>query len=324
MPELTFMEATREVLGAEMARDPMIFVVGEGIAERGGNYNTTIGLYERFGPWRLRDTPICERGFTTLCTGAAMLGARPVVDFMILDFLFDAMGDLVNQTAKIQWMSEGRIKMPIVLRGCIGVAATAAHHSSDGFPFFVHAPGFRVVVPVTPADAKGLFTTALRSDDPVIFLEHKKLIHRRGDVPEGDYAIPFGRAAVAREGADVTLVAISYMVVEALQAAEALAAEGISVEVVDPRTLAPLDVETIVASVAKTHRLLVVDEDYGPCGAAGEIAMRVMEEAFFELDDPIARLTGRSLPAPYSPPLEAAVVPNAQTIAEAVRKLLRE
>jgi 2-oxoisovalerate dehydrogenase E1 component len=261
MRELTFIEAAREGLAEEMARDPSIFVVGEGIGARGGNFNTTVGLYDLYGEERLRDTPISERGFTALCTGAAVTGARPVVDFMFIDFLTDAFGDMLNQMSKLQWMSGGRLKMPIVVRGCVGVAASnAAHHSGNYYPFFMHVPGFRVVMPTTPADAKGLLKTSLRSDDPVLFLEHKNLLSIKGPVPDGEYLVPFGQAAIPHPGSDVTLVAIADMVRLSLKAAEQLAQEGISVEVIDPRTLAPLDIETVLASVHKTGRLLVVYE----------------------------------------------------------------
>lgn len=325
MRELTFIEATHEGLAEEMARDPAIFVVGEGIGARGGNFNTTVGLYDLYGPERLRDTPISERGFTALCTGAAMTGARPVVDFMFIDFLVDAVGDLIHQTPKMQWMSEGRLKMPLVLRGTIGVFGSAgAHHSGNYYPFFMHIPGYRVVVPTTPYDAKGLFKTAIRSDDPVFFLEHKGLLNTKGPVPEEEYLIPFGQAAIAREGTDVTIVAIAFMVKKTLEACEQLAQEGISAEVIDPRTLAPLDIDTVLESVHKTGRLLIVDEDYAPCGVAAEIAMQVVDQGFDDLDAPVRRLTGISTPAPYSPPLEAAVVPNPSTIAQAVKDLLAE
>ncbi|MCA1554732.1 MAG: dehydrogenase, partial [Chloroflexi bacterium] len=198
MRELTFTTAAREALAEEMARDATIFVVGEGIGPRGGNFTTTQGLYELYGPMRLRDTPISERGFVGLCTGAAMAGARPVVDFMFVDFILDAMGELINQTAKMQYMSSGRIKMPIVLRGCIGIGkAAATHHSGSYYSVFANIPGFRVVIPTTPYDAKGLFKTALRSDDPVMFLEHKLLLNNKGPVPEEEYLIPFGQANIA-------------------------------------------------------------------------------------------------------------------------------
>src|SRR5215218_7362849 len=243
MRELTFVEAAREGLAEEMERDPRVFVVGQGIGARGGNFQTTLGLYELYGPERLRDTPIAERGFVGICTGAAASGARPVVDFMFVDFILDAFGELINQTAKLQYMSSGRLKMPIVLRGCIGIGgASATLHSGNYYPIFAHLPGWRVVLPTTPRDAKGLLKCAIRSDDPVLFLEHKLLLNARGEVPEpdADELIPFGQAAVRREGTDVTVVGFSLMVIRALEAAEALEGEGISVEVIDPRTVAPL------------------------------------------------------------------------------------
>jgi len=324
MPEMTFTDAARAGLAEEMARDPLIFVVGEGIGPRGGNFNTTVGLHELYGDMRLRDTPISERGFTGLCTGAAVLGARPVVDFMFLDFELDALGEIINQTSRLRWMSNGQVNVPIVIRGGVGVASTGPHHSANLFSVFMHIPGLHVVTPVFPADAKGLLKTAIRSNDPVIFLEHKKLLKLKGPVPDGEYLVPFGKAAVVRSGTDVTVVAISFPLIEALSAARMLEADGISAEIIDPRTLVPLDINTILESIAKTHRLLIVDEDYGPCGAAAEIAAQVMERAFYELDAPVRRLNGAFIPAPYSPPLEAAVVPNAARIAQAVRSLIQE
>jgi 2-oxoisovalerate dehydrogenase E1 component len=325
MRELTYVEAAREGLAEEMARDPAVFVVGEGIGARGGNFNTTVGLYDLYGPERLRDTPISERGFTTLCTGAAATGARPVVDFMFIDFITDAFGDMFNQMAKLQWMSGGRLKMPIVVRGCVGIAgANAAHHSGNYYPFFMHIPGFKVAMPATPADAKGLLKTAIRSDDPVIFLEHKNLLTLKGPVPDGEYLTPFGQAAVTREGKDVSLVGIGFMARQALLVADQLAKEGISAEVIDPRTLAPLDMDTILASVHKTGRLLVVDEDYAPCSAAAEIATQVMERGFDDLDAPVRRMNGLFCPTPYSPALMENIVPTTSTIQQAVLDLLAE
>ena len=325
MRELTFTDAAREGLTEEMERDPMVFVVGEGIGARGGNFNTTVGLFDRFGAERLRDMPISERGFTGLCTGAAMVGARPVVDYMFFDFALDGLGELLNQTNKIQYMSSGRLRMPIVLRGCVGVGnAAATHHSGHYYPIFVNIPGFRVAVPSTPADAKGLLKTAIRSDDPVVFMEHRGLLSTKGPVPDGEHLVPFGRAAVAREGTDVTVVGVAITVRRALEAAEALAREGVSVEVVDPRTLAPLDVDTIVRSVAKTGRLLIADEAYGPCGIGAEIAAQIADRAFDHLDAPIRRVNGAHTPIPYSPPLEKAVVPDTEAIARAVRDLVAE
>ncbi len=323
--EISYTEAAREALTAAMERDPTIFVLGEGIGERGGNFNTTLGLYERFGPRRLRDTPICERGFVGLCTGAAMTGTRPVVDFMFIDFILDSVGELTNQIAKIQYMSGGRLKMPVVLRGCVGIGGGAAtHHSGSYYPLFVNVPGFRVVVPATPYDAKGLMSTALRSDDPVLFLEHKSLLNVRGPVPEEEYQIPFGQAQVCRQGTTVTVVAIGPLVPKSLAACDTLAAEGISVEVIDPRTLAPLDLDTILTSVRKTGRLLVADESFGPCGVGAEIAAQVMAQGFDDLAAPVRRLNGVHTPTPYSPPLEAAVVPSMDQVAAAVRDLAAE
>jgi len=325
MREMTFVEATREALAAAMEIDPTIFVMGEGIGVRGGNFMTTLGLYEKFGPERLRDTPISERGFVGLCTGAAMAGARPVVDFMFVDFILDAMGELINQMAKVQYMTSGRLKLPMILRGAIGIGNSAAtHHSGSYYPTFVNVPGFRVVVPSTPHDAKGLFATALEGDDPVFFLEHKALLYSKGPVPEEHYTIPFGQARIAQAGRDVTVVALSVMVKKTLEAAEALAAEGLSVEVIDPRTLAPLDMPAILQSVHKTGRLLIVDEWFGPCGIGAEIAAQVMDQAFDDLDAPVRRLNGAHTPTPYSPPLEAALIPNVADIAQAIRDLAAE
>ncbi len=325
MRELTFTAAAREGLAEEMARDPAVFVMGEGIGERGGNWATTTGLYEIYGPWRLRDTPISERGFTGLCTGAALVGGRPVVDFMFLDFLLDAMGEIINQTAKMQYMSAGRLKMPLVFRGSIGIGfASATHHSGNYYPLLGRVPGLRVVVPTTPYDAKGLLKTAIRSDDPVFFLEHKALLNLKGPVPEEEYLLPFGQAAVVRQGTALTVVAVALMVTRTLEACEALAREDVEVEVIDPRTIAPLDIETILASVHKTGRLLVVDEDYASFGVGAEIAAQVMARAFDDLDAPIMRLNGAFAPAPYSPPLEAALQPTVGQIEQAIRDLLAD
>jgi 2-oxoisovalerate dehydrogenase E1 component len=327
MREVTYTTAAREALDEEMGRDPSIFVVGEGIGERGGNFNTTLGLYEKYGPERLRDTPIVERGFVGMCTGAAMAGARPVVDFMFFDFALDAVGEMINQTAKMQYMSSGRLTMPMIMRGAIGIGGSSAtHHSGNYYPFFAHIPGWRVALPTTPRDAKGLMKTALRSDDPVLFLEHKMLLNIKGEVPEidADECIPFGKAAVRREGSDVTVVAFTIMVSRALEAAEQLAKEGVSAEVIDPRTVAPLDIDTVLESVHKTGRLLVVDEDFAPCGMGAEIAAQVMERAFDDLDAPVRRLNGPHSPVPYSPPLEAAMAPNRAQIVDAIKALVAE
>ncbi|HEV3078733.1 MAG TPA: pyruvate dehydrogenase complex E1 component subunit beta [Gemmataceae bacterium] len=322
---ISFMQATLEALTEEMARNPGIFVLGEGIGKRGGNFKTTAGLYELYGPERLCDTPICERGFVGLGCGAAMTGTRPVIDFMFADFILDAAGEIINQISKIQYMSSGRLRLPILLRGCIGIGHSAAtHHSGSYYPLYAHFPGLRVVVPTTPYDAKGLLKRALRCDDPVLFLEHRELLGTKGPVPVADYEIDFGQAAVVREGKDVTVVALALMVSRTLQACEQLASEGISVEVIDPRTVAPLDGATIARSVAKTGRLLIVDETFAPCGIGAEIAAQIADRGFDDLDAPIRRLNGAHTPTPYSPPLEAAVVPNVEAIALAIRDLRAE
>jgi 2-oxoisovalerate dehydrogenase E1 component len=322
---ITFVAATLEALDQAMAADPKIFVMGEGIGVRGGNFTTTLGLFGKYGAERLCDTPICERGFVGLACGAAMTGTRPIIDFMFIDFINDSFGEIVNQIAKMQYMSSGRLKMPVVLRGCGGVGHSAAtHHSGMYHSIYSHIPGLRVVLPSNPYDAKGLFAHALRSDDPVLFLEHRELMQIKGSVPLEHYEIPFGKARVARAGTDVTVVALSLMVQHTLKAAEQLAAENISVEIIDPRTVSPLDVDTILKSVSKTGRLLVVDEAFGPCGFASEIAAHVADAGFNDLDAPIKRLHGAFAPTPYAPTLERAVVPDMEQITNAIRDLIRE
>lgn len=322
---ISFVAATLEALDHAMATDPTIFVMGEGIGARGGNFTTTQGLYAKYGPERLCDTPICERGFVGLACGAGMTGTRPVIDFMFIDFINDAFGEIVNQIAKMQYMSSGRLKMPVLLRGCGGVGHSAAtHHSGMYHSIYSHIPGLRVVLPSTPYDAKGLMAHALRSDDPVLFLEHRELMQTKGLVPPEHYEIPFGRARIVRPGTDVTVVALSLMVQHALKAAEQLTSEGISVEIIDPRTVSPLDIDTILQSVSKTGRILVVDEAFGPCGFASEIAAQVADAGFDDLDAPIKRLHGAQAPTPYAPTLEQAMVPNVERVAQVIRELVRE
>lgn len=254
-----------------------------------------------------------------------MAGSRPVADVMFADFMLDSVGEIINQIAKMQYMSSGRLKMPVLLRGCIGIGHSAAtHHSGSYYSMYAHFPGLRVVVPSTPHDAKGMMKTALNCDDPVLFLEHRELLNIKGPVPTGEYFVEFGKASVVREGKDLTVVALALMVHKTFQACEILAKEGISVELIDPRTVAPLDMETIQNSVAKTGRLLIVDESFAPCGVGAEIAARIAESGFEELDAPIRRLNGLHTPTPYSPTLENAVVPGVQEIVNAIRKLARE
>jgi 2-oxoisovalerate dehydrogenase E1 component len=323
--EINFMQATLEALTYEMAHNPAIFVLGEGIGQRGGNFKTTAGLYDLYGPLRLRDTPICERGFVGLGCGAAMTDTRPVIDFMFADFVLDAAGEIVNQIAKMQYMSSGRLHMPILLRGCIGIGHSAAtHHSGNYYSMYAHFPGLRVVVPSNPYDAKGLLHHSLRCHDPVVFLEHRDLLALKGSVPAEPYEIPFGQAALVREGKDLSVVAVGFMVTQTLKACQQLAEEGASVELIDPRTLAPLDIETIANSVAKTGRLLIVDESFAPYGFGAEVAAQLAQRGFDDLDAPIHRLNGLHTPTPYSPTLEAAVVPQVEQIVQAMRDLLAE
>jgi 2-oxoisovalerate dehydrogenase E1 component len=322
---ITFTQATHEALAEEMAVNPSIFVMGEGIGVRGGNFKTTAGLYDLYGPVRLCDTPISERGFVGLAGGAAMTGTRPVVDFMFADFILDSIGEIINQIAKMQYMSSGRLKMPVLLRGCIGIGHSAAtHHSGSYYAMYAQVPGLRVVVPSNAYDAKGLMKHALRCDDPVMFLEHREILTIKCHVPTEDYEIEFGHAAIVREGKTVTVVALARMVHLTMSVCEQLEQEGISVEVIDPRTVSPLDTETILQSVAKTGRLLIVDEPPAPCGFAAEIAAQIADAGFNDLDAPIRRLTGVFTPTPYSPPLESVVVPTALEIANAIRALVKE
>jgi 2-oxoisovalerate dehydrogenase E1 component len=319
------MAGTVEALDHEMARQPGIFVLGEGIGSRGGNFGTTTGLFAKYGAVRLCDTPISERGFVGLAGGAAMAGSRPVVDFMFVDFFNDAFGETVNQIAKMQYMSSGRLRMPVLMRGCVGIGHSGAtHHSGSYHSIYGHIPGLRVVMPSTPYDAKGLFAHALRINDPVLFLEHRELMSIKGAVPAGPYEIEFGKARVALEGSDVTVVALALMVHRALAVAKELVSEGISVEIIDPRTVSPLDTGAILASVAKTGRLLVLDQAFGPFGFGAEIAACVADAGFNDLDAPIRRLNGAFAPTPYSPPLENAIVPQNEDIARAIRELAAE
>jgi 2-oxoisovalerate dehydrogenase E1 component len=322
---ITYSQATLEALTEEMAVNDGIFVLGEGVGKRGGNFLTTKGLFELYGPERLCDTPICERGFVGLACGAAMTGTRPVVDFMFVDFVLDGFAEIVNQIAKMQYMSSGRLKMPVLLRGCIGIGHSAAtHHSGSYYGAFAQVPGLRVVVPSSPADAKGLLKHALRCNDPVVFLEHRELLQVKGPVPEDNYEIGFGQARIVRAGEHVTVVAVARMVHQSLAVCNELAREGISVELIDPRTVSPLDAATILSSVRKTGRLLVVDELPAQYGFSAEIAARVADEGFDDLDAPIRRLTGAFCPTPYSPTLEAAMIPDSPAIAAAVRELMKE
>ena len=323
MRELSYAEAIREALRQEMQRDERVFIIGEDVGVYGGAFGVTLGLVEEFGEERVIDTPISELGIAGAITGAALTGMRPVGEIMFMDFTTLAMEQLVNQAAKIRFMFGGRAKVPFVLRTPAGSGTgAAAQHSQSLEAWFVHVPGLKVVMPSTPYDAKGLLIASIRDDNPVIFVEHKLLYKTRGPVPEEPYTIPLGTAEVKREGRDLTIVATSIMVQRSLEAAEQLAREGIEAEVVDPRTLKPLDEETIIRSVMKTGRVLIVHEACKTGGYGGELAAVIAgSEAFDYLDAPIIRLAGRDIPIPYNRTLEYHTVPQVENIVEAARRL---
>jgi 2-oxoisovalerate dehydrogenase E1 component len=321
--EMTFVEALNAALHAEMARDERVFLMGEDVGLIGGIFGVSRGLRERFGEERVRDTPISEPSFVGMGVGAAIAGMRPIVEIQIWDFVAMTMDQIVNQAAKIRYMLGGRATVPLVIRGPQGGGIRlAAQHSQSLEAWFVHVPGLVVVAPSTPYDAKGLLATAIRDDNPVIFLEHKMLYPTKGPVPDGEYLIPFGKADVKRPGTDVTVVATQMMVQRALGAAQDLESDGISVEVIDPRTLVPLDEEAILESVRKTHRLVIVHEAVRRGGFGAEVAAVVTERALDELDAPIVRLGARNVPMPYNDRLEQATIPSREDIAAAVRSLL--
>jgi pyruvate/2-oxoglutarate/acetoin dehydrogenase E1 component len=306
-----------------MAHDPNVFVVGEDVGRYGGPMQICKGLYDRFGEWRARDTPISEAGFVGIAVGAALTGLRPIVEVMYIDFTALAMDQIVNQAAKARYMFGGKAQVPLVIRTQGGGGrGNAAQHSQSLEMWYVHVPGLIVVQPSTPHDAKGLLKSAIRSDQPVIFIEHKLLYNTKGFVPDDEYTIPIGVADVKRQGKDATVVAHSRMVLFALQAAEKLAAEGIEVEVIDPRTLKPLDLETIVASVKKTNRLVVVSEGVRTGSFASEVAARVQAAAFDDLDAPIACVTSEDVPMPYNERLELEVIPTEADIVRAVKEVM--
>jgi pyruvate/2-oxoglutarate/acetoin dehydrogenase E1 component len=324
--EITYLEAVREALTQEMRRDPEVFLIGEDIGVYGGAFGVTRGMLEEFGPERIRDTPISEAAIAGAATGAALMGMRPVMEIMFMDFLTISMNQLVNQAAKIRFMFGGKASIPMVIRTPAGSGTgAAAQHSQSLEAWFVHTPGIKVVAPATPHDVKGLLVTAIRDNNPVLFMEHKLLYRTQGAVPEELYAIPLGQAQVRREGRDLTVLAYSIMVLRALEAAEELAAEGIELEVVDLRSLKPLDKETIVRSVSKTGRVLILHESPQTGGFGGELAAVVAEsEAFDYLDAPIRRLAGRDIPIPYNRTLERATVPQVEDIVDAARVVAQE
>jgi pyruvate/2-oxoglutarate/acetoin dehydrogenase E1 component len=323
MREITYAQAINEALRGCMLKDERVVLLGEDIGCYGGVFQVTAGLQAEFGPQRVVDTPISEAGFVGASVGAALTGMRPVTEIMFIDFTTCCMDMIINQMAKMHYMFGGRGKVPMVLRTNIGAGrGTAAQHSQSFHAIFMHIPGLLVVAPSTPYDAKGLMVEAIQNDNPVVFVEHKKLYIEKGPVPEEMYAIPFGQAEIKREGKDITIVATHALVQRSLNAAEQVAKEGIDAEIVDPRTLVPLDKETILNSVKKTGRLLVADEGHRTCGAAAEIAAMVAEEAIYYLKAPIKRVTSPDTPVPFSPPLEQAFIPDEKKLIPAIKSLM--
>jgi pyruvate/2-oxoglutarate/acetoin dehydrogenase E1 component len=321
--ELTIREAIHEALSEELSRDPAVFLMGEDIGRAGGVFMVTAGLQEEFGSERVMDAPISEAGISGIGVGAAMTGMRPVVEIMFSDFLTLAMEQVANQAAKMHYMTGGQARVPLVVRTTIGAGrGAAAQHSQSMQAWVAHVPGLKVVMPSTPYDAKGLLKASIRDDNPIIFLEDKMSYDVKGPVPGGEYIVPLGVADVKREGDDVTLVATSSMVQVALEAADLLAQEGISAEVVDPRCLKPLDKETILASVRKTSRAVVIDEGCLSYGVTAEIASIITEGAFFYLDAPVRRIGATDVPIPMTPVLEFATIPNEQQVVEIVREIM--
>jgi acetoin:2,6-dichlorophenolindophenol oxidoreductase subunit beta len=324
MREITLSKAVNEAIAEEMRRDGTVFLMGEDVAEAGTPFKVLSGLVEEFGTGRVIDTPISEPGFMGLAVGAAMTGSRPIVDLMFGDFLFLVMDQLCNQAAKTHYMSGGKLKVPLVLRTNLGATRrSAAQHSQSLHALVAHIPGLKVAMPSSAYEAKGLMKTAIRDDNPVVIFEDKLMYNDKAPVPEEEYLIPFGVANIKREGSDITLVATSSMVQAAEKAAEILAAEGISAEVIDPRTIVPLDEATILKSVRKTGRAIVIDEGHQSYGITGEIASRISEKAFYHLDGPVIRMGAMDVPVPFSPALEDLTVPTAEAVADTARRLMR-
>ena len=320
--EVTLGQAIREALAEEMRRDPHVFIMGEDVAEAGTPFKVLSGLVEEFGTSRVIDTPISEAGITGMGVGGAMTGMRPIVDIMFGDFIALALDQIVNQAAKVHYMSGGKLKVPLVVRTTLGATRrTGAQHSQSLHAWVSHVPGLKVVLPSTPYDAKGLLKTAIRDDNPVVFFEDKMMYQLKGFVPEGDYSIPFGIADIKRPGSDITIVATSSMVQIALVAAEELEKLGISAEVVDPRTTFPLDKDTLIESAKKTSRAIVMDEGYERYGVTAELAAVIAEGAFYYLDAPVKRLGAMDVPVPFSPILEDLTVPTSASVVEVAKTL---
>jgi pyruvate/2-oxoglutarate/acetoin dehydrogenase E1 component len=320
MTEMTYSEAINSALREEMRRDPTVFLIGEDIAKHGGAFGVTRGIYDEFGTQRVINTPISEAAITAAAVGAGLVGTRPVMEIMYMDFITIAMSQIVNQMAKMRYMFGGKTNVPVVVRTPSGGGrGNAAQHMQSLEAWFVHVPGVKVVMPATPYDAKGLLKSAIRDDDPVIFVEHKLLYSTKGEVPAKEYLIPFGKAEIKRTGNDVTLIATSRMLLFAMAAANQLAEESVDVEVVDPRTLVPLDMDTILNSVKKTGRVVIVHEAVERCGVGAEIAAQIQEKAFDFLDAPILRVANPNVPIPFARNIEALSIPDEARIVHAVK-----
>ncbi len=319
----TIREAINEALHEEMQRDPKVILMGEDVGLAGGVFKVTNGLLKTFGPQRVYDTPIAEAGIVGLAVGGAMTGLRPVVEIMFSDFLTLASDQIVNQAAKLRYMTAGQTKVPLVVRTAMGASRrAAAQHSQSLQAWFCHIPGLKVIMPSTPADAKGLLKSAIRDDNPVIYFEDKMMYNQKGPIPTGDYLVPIGKARIHREGQHATVICTSSMLYPSLEAADLLGHDGIEVEVIDPRTLAPLDNQTLIDSATKTGHVLIVDEGYQSFGVTAEIAARVMEGAFDYLDEPVRRLGAADVPLPFAPSLEDLTIPNATQIVKIVKEML--
>ena len=324
MREITFSQAVNEAIAEEMRRDKDVFIMGEDVAEAGTPFKILSGLVEEFGVQRVLDTPISEPGFTGIAVGAAMTGSRPIVDLMFGDFLFLVMDQLANQAAKQHYMSGGKLKVPMVLRTNLGATRrSAAQHSQSLQAMVAHIPGLKVAMPSSPYEAKGLMKTAIRDNNPVVIFEDKLMYQVKGEVPEEEYLIPFGQANILRSGEDITLIATSSMVQIAEEAAVQLAAVNISAEVVDLRTLVPLDEKTILESVKKTSRVIILDEGHQSYGVTAEVAGRISEKAFYHLDAPVARMGAMDVPVPFSPALEDLTVPTVEAVVAKAHKLIQ-
>jgi len=320
--KITYAQAICEAIDEEMARDKNVLILGEDVGVLGGNFKTAVGLREKYGDLRVKDTPISENSFLGMSLGMALTGLRPIVEIMFSDFLLLAADQLLNQIAKIRYMSGGQVKVPLTVRTTIGAGrSSAAQHSQSLHAIMCHIPGLKVVIPSSAAEAKGLLKTAIREDNPVVFIEHKMEYNQLYEIPEGEYTIPLGKANVLREGSDITVIATSNLALKAVKVADELAKEGIEIEVIDPRTLIPLDRDTIIASVKKTGKVVIADEGYERCNIAAEIVMDLMPDIFYDLDNPPERLCLPNFPLPFSPALEFPLIPDQQKLYKKIKKI---